>query len=336
MYFHSVRRREFITLLGGAAAAWPIAARPQQPAMPVVGFLHLGSSVPFSYTASAVREGLKQFGYIEGQNVAIDYRWANNEADRLPDLAADLVRRQVAVILAMGTNLPGLAAKAATTAIPIVFLSGADPVRDGLVAKFDRPGGNVTGVTFRTLELVPKRLDLLHELVPQATTVAHLANPNTPGTAEALQNLLAVVNTLRRQVIVAEARNESDFDSAFARFADGRAGALVVGSSVTAENKARYVVIITRPFVGGAAALTGLIKVYPRMRPLLCRFSAAGDDGLTRRCSGQRLKRGTCASILVYSQRDLSRREFLSALVTVMASNAIPLANCYYDSGAGT
>jgi putative tryptophan/tyrosine transport system substrate-binding protein len=239
-----VKRREFIAGLGGAAAAWPIAARAQQLAMPVVGFLHLGSSVSFSYTASAVREGLKQFGYIEGQNVTIDYRWANNEADRLPELAADLVRRQVAVILAMGTNLPGLAAKAATTTIPIVFLSGADPVRDGLVAKFDRPGSNVTGVTFRTLELVPKRLGLLHELVPQATTVAHLANPNTPGTAEALQNLLATANTLRRQVIVAEARNENEFDSAFARFADGRAGVLVVGSSVLFDSHRQELVAL--------------------------------------------------------------------------------------------
>jgi putative ABC transport system substrate-binding protein len=200
--------------------------------MPVVGFLHLGSAVPFAYTASAVREGLRQFVYIEGQNIAIEYRWANNEPDRLPELAADLVRRQAAVIIAMGTNLPGRAAKAATSTIPIVFVSGGDPVRDGLVASLNRPGGNVTGVTFRTQELVPKRLDLLRELLPQATTIAHIADPRVPGAAETLRNLIDAASTLGRQVVVAEARSEHDFGSAFAMFVDRHADALVVGSSL--------------------------------------------------------------------------------------------------------
>ncbi len=227
-----IRRRELIVTLGSAAAVWPIAARTQQPATPVIGFLHMGSFPAFSYTVSAVREGLKQFGYVEGQNVAIEYRWANNVPDELPELAADLVRRQVAVIIAMGTNLPGRAAKAATSTIPIVFVSGADPVRDGLVTRFDRPGGNVTGVTFRTQELVPKRLDLLCQLVPQATTVAHLANPQVPGAPEALRNVLAAANTLGRQVVVAEVRSEHDFGPAFATFVDRQVSALLVGSSV--------------------------------------------------------------------------------------------------------
>jgi ABC-type uncharacterized transport system substrate-binding protein len=227
-----MRRRDFFQVIAASAAAWPLAARAQQPAMPVVGFLHLGSAVPFAYTASAVHEGLGQFGYVDGQNIAIEYRWANSEPNRLPELAADLVRRQAAVIIAMGTNLPGRAAKAATSTIPIVFVSGGDPVRDGLVARLDRPGANVTGVTFRTQELVPKRLDLLHELVPQATTSAHIADPRVPGAAETLRNLIDPAGTLGRQIVVAETRSEQDSGSAFAMFADRHAGALVVGSSL--------------------------------------------------------------------------------------------------------
>jgi putative ABC transport system substrate-binding protein len=226
-----MRRREFILALGGAAA-WPLAARAQQSAMPVIGFLHLGSSAGFSYVLPGFREGLKQFGYSEGQNVAIEYRWADNKPDRLPELAADLVRRQVAVIAASGTGLPGRAAKAATSTIPIVFLSGGDPVSDGLVTRFDRPGGNVTGVAFRTQELVPKRLDLLRELVPQATTIGHLSDPRVPRTPEVLRDVIAVANALGRQVVVVEVHSDHDFERAFATFVDRQAGAIVVGASV--------------------------------------------------------------------------------------------------------
>jgi putative tryptophan/tyrosine transport system substrate-binding protein len=243
-----MRRRDFIKGIVGSAAAWPLAARAQQQVMPVVGFLNLGSAVPLAYLASAFREGLKQFGYIEGQNVAIEYRWANNEPDRLPELAADLVHRHVAVIIAMGTNLPGLAAKAATSTIPIVFVSGSDPVRDGLVDKFDRPGGNVTGVSFRTQELVPKRLDLLRELVPQATTIAHIADPRIPGAAETLRNLLDTAGTLGRQVVVAEARNERDFEPAFAMFVDRQVGALVVGASVLFDGHRDEIVALAKRY----------------------------------------------------------------------------------------
>jgi len=194
MQFNRLRRREFIAMLGGAAAL-PVAARAQQSTMPVVGFLHAGLSSAHAHVVSAFRQGLKESGYIEGQNVAIEYRWANNENDRLPELAADLVRRRVAVIAAAGGAPSALAAKAATSTIPIVLVFGSDPVRLGLVDTLSRPGGNVTGVTFVTTELMAKRLDLLRELVPHATTVAYLADLRSPVGQDMLRDMVRGVCT---------------------------------------------------------------------------------------------------------------------------------------------
>ena len=227
-----MRRRDFITVLGGAAAR-PLVARAQQPAMPVIGFLDSRSPDTISDLLREFRQGLKAAGYVEGQNVAIEYRWAENENNRLPELATDLVRRQVAVIVSGGGAPSALAAKAATSTIPIVLVFGSDPVRLGLVASLSRPGGNITGVTFVTSELVAKRLDLLCELVPQATTIAYLSpeTGRTVTTQDMSHDMLAAAAKLGRQLVVVEARSDRDYEAAFATFVERRSGALVVGSS---------------------------------------------------------------------------------------------------------
>src|SRR5215813_10009796 len=210
-----IGRREFITLLGGAAA-WPMAAKAQQPAMPVVGLLHGGSPDLFANLVRAFRQGLKETGYIEGQNLAIEYRWAGGDNDKLAALATDLVHRRVALIGAL-TTPAALAAKAATATIPIAFFVAGDPVELGLVASLNRPGGNLTGTTTLTLEVGPKRLELLHEIIPAATVTALLVNPTSPNLAEAqVRDLLTAARTLGLQVHVLEASTDRDFDAIFA------------------------------------------------------------------------------------------------------------------------
>jgi len=196
-----VRRREFITLIGGAAA-WPVTARAQQPAMSVVGFLNGASAWEYTPQTAAFRQGLSETGYVEGRNVAIESRFADEQYDLLPALAADLVRQRVAVIFATGSVLPALAAKAATTTIPIVFSNGSDPVALGLVASLGRPGGNATGVSFNVTELGSKKLELLHELVPRATVVAFLVNPRNPNAESSIADMHAAARVLRHQARV--------------------------------------------------------------------------------------------------------------------------------------
>ena len=226
-----MKRREFIKVLGGSAATWPIAARAQQPLMPVVGFLNAASAEGYTRQLTAFLKGLGEAGYVDGRNVTIEYRWADGRSDRLPAMAADLVQRQVAVIAATSTPA-ALAAKASTTTVPIVFETGADPVRLGLVANLNRPGGNITGVTNLIVEVAPKRLQMLHELVPMATSIALLINPSEPTAAETQsRDVLSAARNLGLELHLLNASSESDLDGVFAEVTKMRVGGLVIGGS---------------------------------------------------------------------------------------------------------
>ena len=225
-----MKRRYFIALLGGAVAGWPFTVRGQQPAMPVIGFLNGQSAQAFAPIVTSFRRGLNEAGYVEGQNVAIEYRWAEGRLDRLQPLAADLVRRQVAVIAATGGNNSALVAMRATSTIPIIFTSSDNAVERGLVASINRPGGNVTGVSWFSAELGPKRLGLLHELVPNATIVALLINPNNPESVRQPAELQDAARAIGLQLVVLTATNAGDIEAAFMAMVQNRVGALLVGS----------------------------------------------------------------------------------------------------------
>jgi putative ABC transport system substrate-binding protein len=240
-----VNRRDFITLIG--AAAWPFAARAQQPAMPVIGYFSAGAAEPSAHTVSEFRKGLAEAGYAEGRNVQIEYRWANNQTERLSGLAADLVRRRVAVIATPSSMMAAVAAKAATTTIPIVFGTGADPVKAGLVNSLNRPGGNVTGVSYMNVELVAKRLGLLQELVPKAARFAMLINPNNPLTEPAIREAQAAAAAMSRPIEVLTADNTEGIDAAFASLVQKRIEALLVSPDVLFSNRrVQLVTLATR------------------------------------------------------------------------------------------
>ena len=225
----TIGRRELIAALG-SAAAWPLAARAQQPAMPVIGFLNSASAGPFKQFVDAFRRGLNESGFVEGQNVMIDYRWAEGQYGRLPELAADLVRRNVAVIVATGGAASGLAAKAATATTPIVFIHAVDPVKLGFVASLNRPGGNATGIYLFTAALEPKKLELLHELVPKAVVIGVLVNPRNPNVESVSTGLQTAARTLGLQTYVVNADTQREVGAAFATFVEQRIGALVVAA----------------------------------------------------------------------------------------------------------
>jgi putative tryptophan/tyrosine transport system substrate-binding protein len=230
MHFNNLRRREFITLLGGAAVAWPLAARAQQPAMPVIGFMSGRSPEDSVHLVAAFRQGLGEGGFVEGRNVAIEFRWARGEYDRLPALAAELVGRRVAVLAGVGGDPSARAAKQATATIPIVFGMGGDPIKAGLVESLNRPGGNATGYTLLTNQMEPKRLGLLHELAPGASLIGVLLNPSFPPATLQLQELEEAARTIGQRLFVAKASNDAELDAAFASLLQQGLGALLVAA----------------------------------------------------------------------------------------------------------
>jgi putative ABC transport system substrate-binding protein len=238
-------RRAFITLLGGAAAAWPLPARAQQPAMPVVGFLGTASAGPFAHLVAGLRRGLQETGFVEGRNVAIEYRWAEGQYDRVPALAADLVRRQVAVIVAVGGETSAAAAMVATATIPIVFNVGTDPVKLGLVTSLARPGGNATGVNIFTTELVEKRLGLLHDLVPAATTVAVLSNPNFAAAVANVRESEAAARAIGKEVVIFNASSDAEIETAFVNIVQAQLGALLVLADPFFNSRRGLIVALT-------------------------------------------------------------------------------------------
>src|ERR1700693_1471359 len=256
-----MRRRAFITLLGGAAVAWPLGARAQQSAMPVVAFIRAGSADASARFAAAFRKGLSETGYLEGQNVTVEYHWLEGQYDRLPALAADLVRRQVAVIATPGTTPAALAAKAATATIPIVFGVGDDPVRLGLVASLARPGGNATGINFFVQEVTAKRLRPLHDLVPKAVRVAVLVNPGNASTVEStLREVQEAAPTMGLQIQILNAATIGEIDAAFAPLAHERSDALFVAADAFfLDRRVQFVTLTARDRIPATYSVRELV-----------------------------------------------------------------------------
>jgi len=249
-----MKRREFITLLGGATVAWSMTARAQQTATPVIGYLHSGSLAPYAHLVAAFHQGLKETGYIEGRNVAIEYRWAEGHYDRLPALAEDLVGRHVELIVAQGGDPPVLAAKSATATIPVVFTSSSDPVKLGLVASLNRPGGNVTGFWGYTSLLGTKRLELMRQLLPANTSIAVLVNPDNPNADIDTAELQDAARTLGQSISFVKARSEAEIDAVFATFGERRVSALLVNTDpFFLARRAQFVAL---------AARNGIIAIY--------------------------------------------------------------------------
>ncbi len=257
-----MQRRQFITLVGGAAA-WPSAACAQHPTMPVVGFLGNGSSKLDAFRVAAIRQGLKDAGYVEGQNVAFEYRWAEDQYERLPALATELVRREVAVIVTVGGTTSAVAAKSATATIPIIFLTGADPIKLGFVASFNRPGGNLTGVSFLINALVAKQFEVLHETVPKTALIGYLENPTYANVEADARNVLAAAELVGQKLLVVQAHTDSELEAAFVTLIQQRAGALVVGADPFFTNRRDRLVEL--------AARQKLPAIYP-----LSEFVVAG------------------------------------------------------------
>jgi putative ABC transport system substrate-binding protein len=239
-----MRRREFITLLGGAAVAWPLPLRAQQPAMPVIGFMHSASRGPFESMLAGFRKGLDELGFVEGRNLTIEYRWAEGRFDRLPSLATELAQRPVAIIVAAGGNVSVLAARAATSTIPIVFPGMDDPVKLGVVASFSRPGGNATGVSLFNAALGAKRLGLLRELVPQATVIAFLVNSTNPTTEDQVRDLEEAARASNLLIQVVNAKSASDIEPAFAAMKEHGAAALVIGADPLLFNERDHLIVL--------------------------------------------------------------------------------------------
>lgn len=249
-----MRRREFIALLGGTAAAWPLAARAQQPAMPVIGFMSGRAPQDSAHLVSAFRQGLAETGFFEGQTVTIEFRWANGDYDRLPALAADLVSRKVAVLVGVGGDVSALAAKKATATIPVVFGMGADPVKAGLVASFNRPGGNATGFTLLTSEMESKRLGLLREIVPAVQLIGILVNPKFPSSSQELNDIELAAKGIGQRLFVASANDDAELDAALTSLGQQRVGALLVTAAPFFDTRLERIV--------GFAAQNRLPAIY--------------------------------------------------------------------------
>ncbi len=282
-----MKRREFITLLGGAAAAWPLAARAQQSALPVVGFLRPSSAESVAHLLVAFRAGLKEAGFVEGQNVAIDYRWAQGQDDRLLEMAADLVRHKVAAIVTPGSTTSALAAKAATKTIPIVFSSGIDPVKSGLVASINRPGGNVTGIYQWAGDLAAKRFGILHELVPGITEIAIVVNPANAIFAESVMREVEVAaGTLGLKTKALAASNSRDIDAVFANITQQRIGAVLVSADAYfTSRRVQFATLATRYAVPAMYSRREYVEVGVRR---ICRSNRPPGSSLSSTCRRRR------------------------------------------------